>query len=87
MVPNNLVDEFLQRVEVGYYSNDPQKMEVIHQSLFATSPGGGAAIITSDAVKEWLKNTAAYYDLCDLSIFFVIALHPASYINVHRFTH
>ena len=52
MVPNDLVREFLQRVESGYYSNDPQKMEVIHQSLFATSPGGGAAIITADAIKE-----------------------------------
>ena len=52
MVPKDLVHEFLRRVESRYYSNDPQKIEVIHQSLFATSPGGGAAIITADAVKE-----------------------------------
>ena len=52
LVPNDLVHEFLHKVRFGYYSKDPKKLDVVDQSLFATSPGSGAAIITSEAIVE-----------------------------------
>ncbi|XP_028414365.1 N-acetylgalactosamine kinase-like [Dendronephthya gigantea] len=50
MVPIDRLDAFLKKVRSEYYSNDPAKMAVIDQSLFATSPGGGAAVLTSKSV-------------------------------------
>lgn len=52
MVPIDRLDSFLKKVRADYYSNDPAKMAVIDQSLFATSPGGGAAILASKSVKN-----------------------------------
>ena len=52
MVPCDSVHEFLHKVRFGYYSRDPRKLEVVDHSLFATSPAGGAAILTPDALKQ-----------------------------------
>ncbi|XP_046863679.1 N-acetylgalactosamine kinase-like [Xenia sp. Carnegie-2017] len=53
MVPNDAVDVFLKEVKRQFYQvdcEDPGNHGTIEQSLFATSPGGGAAIILPDAV-------------------------------------
>jgi hypothetical protein len=52
MVPSSLLHDFLHKVQFEYYSKDPAKLAVINHSLFATSPGGGAAVITSEAIKD-----------------------------------
>ncbi|CAB3988740.1 N-acetylgalactosamine kinase-like [Paramuricea clavata] len=52
MVPSSLLHDFLHKVQFEYYSKDPAKLAVINHSLFATSPGDGAAIITSEAIKD-----------------------------------
>ncbi len=52
MVPSSLLHDFLHKVQFEYYSKDPAKLAVIDHSLFATSPGGGAAIVTSEAIKN-----------------------------------
>lgn len=52
MVPNDLLHDFLHKIRFEYYSKDPAKLAVIDESLFATSPGGGAAIVSSQAIKD-----------------------------------
>lgn len=52
MVPSDILHDFLHKVRFEYYSKDPAKLAVVAQSLFATSPGRGAAIITYNAIKE-----------------------------------
>ena len=42
MVPTNQLSVFLEKVKVGYYHGD--KALLVNEALFATQPGGGAAI-------------------------------------------
>ena len=42
MVPTNQLSVFLEKVKAGYYQGD--KASLVNEALFATQPGGGAAI-------------------------------------------
>ena len=42
MVPTNQLSVFLDKVKAGYYQGD--KASLVKEALFATKPGGGAAI-------------------------------------------
>lgn len=44
MVPTNKLDSFLAKVQEIYYKADGQRAAKQTQHLFATQPGGGAAV-------------------------------------------
>lgn len=44
MVPANQVDSFIKSVTEKYYGKDDRLKEKVTENLFATQPGGGAAI-------------------------------------------
>lgn len=48
LVPVEVIDDFMKRVHDGYYAADPEKLERVSESLFATQPGSGAAILKLD---------------------------------------
>ena len=52
MAPRDLLHDFLHKVRFEYYSKDEAKLTLVDESLFATSPGGGAAILTTQAVRN-----------------------------------
>lgn len=45
LVPVNVIDDFMKKVHDGYYAADPEKLQRVSESLFATQPGSGAAIL------------------------------------------
>ncbi|XP_008288980.1 N-acetylgalactosamine kinase [Stegastes partitus] len=48
MVPSEKVESFLQAVRAAYYLPDPRRAAMEKQSLFASKPGGGAAIFLEE---------------------------------------
>ena len=49
LVPAEKLDSFLDSVKRGYYIGRPYREERLAESLFATEPGSGAAILKSNA--------------------------------------
>lgn len=48
LVPVDVIDDFMKQVHDGYYAADPEKLKRVSESLFATQPGSGAAILNLD---------------------------------------
>lgn len=48
LVPVDVIDDFMKQVHDGYYAAEPAKLERASESLFATQPGSGAAILKLD---------------------------------------
>lgn len=45
LVPSDVLDDFIKQVHDGYYAADPERLKRVSESLFATQPGSGAAIL------------------------------------------
>lgn len=45
LVPSALLDDFIRTVHDGYYAADPVRLNRVSESLFATQPGSGAALL------------------------------------------
>ena len=45
LVPIAVLDNFMKTVHDGYYAADPDKLNRVSDSLFATQPGSGAALL------------------------------------------
>ena len=45
LVPAAAVNDFMRTVQDGYYAADPERLNRVAESLFATQPGSGAAIL------------------------------------------
>ena len=45
LVPSDVLDDFMKQVHDGYYAADPERLKRVSESLFATQPGSGAAIL------------------------------------------
>lgn len=45
LVPSDVLDDFIKQVHDGYYATDPERLKRVSESLFATQPGSGAAIL------------------------------------------
>lgn len=45
LVPSALRDDFIRTVHDGYYAADPDRLNRVSESLFATQPGSGAALL------------------------------------------
>lgn len=45
LVPVDVIDDFTKKVHDEYYAADPEKLKRVSESLFATQPGSGAAIL------------------------------------------
>ena len=45
LVPVAVVDEFMKQVHDGYYGAEPTRLQRVSESLFATRPGSGAAVL------------------------------------------
>lgn len=45
LVPVDVIEDFMKEVHDGYYASDPEKLKRVSESLFATQPGSGAAIL------------------------------------------
>jgi len=48
LVPAAVLDDFMKTVHDGYYAADPDRLNRVSESLFATQPGSGAAILKLD---------------------------------------
>ncbi|XP_068672101.1 N-acetylgalactosamine kinase-like isoform X1 [Montipora foliosa] len=48
LVPAAVLDDFLRIVRDGYYATDPDRISRVSESLFATQPGSGAAVLDLD---------------------------------------
>ncbi len=48
LVPQAKLEAFLQDVKKGYYIGRPDREPKLNESLFATQPGSGAAILKLD---------------------------------------
>ncbi|XP_022100857.1 N-acetylgalactosamine kinase-like isoform X1 [Acanthaster planci] len=49
MVPSEIVDDFISKVQAGYYAANPKLQCRVKESLFATEPGNGANIFEMTA--------------------------------------
>ena len=45
LVPANVLEDFMKAVHDGYYATDPDRLNRVSESLFATQPGSGAALL------------------------------------------
>ena len=48
LVPIASLNDFMKAVRDGYYAADPDRLSRVSESLFATQPGSGAAILKLD---------------------------------------
>ncbi|CAH3144648.1 unnamed protein product [Porites evermanni] len=48
LVPIASLNDFMEAVRDGYYAGDPDRLSRVSESLFATQPGSGAAILKLD---------------------------------------
>ena len=44
-MPDACLDDFMRIVRDGYYAADPDRLSRVAESLFATQPGSGAAVL------------------------------------------
>ena len=45
LVPTSLVSSFLEQVKARYFDNNEIRQSKVQESLFATKPGSGAAVL------------------------------------------